>query len=36
MARAESPHVTQIFIVTPDIASVQPVRYSHAYELPVP
>ena len=34
MARAEN-QVTQTFNTIPDIASIQPVRYSHSYELSV-
>lgn len=32
MAHAEN-QVTQTFNTIPDIASIQPVRYSHSYEL---
>ena len=34
MAHAEN-QVTQTFNTIPDIASIQPVRYSHGYELSV-
>ena len=34
MADAES-HIRQAFNTIPDIASIQPVRYSHGYELSV-